>query len=173
MNDKRKTIMRVLFFVLAMFAIQLPAMAATKVAVVDMERALFLSDAAKKSIKKFESDNKADVDKLKGLEKELLKIREKLEKDADVMSDSEASKLKNQFEEKGTEFQFYARKLQKLEQEWKQGFFKSQLPAIQKLLKEIIDEGKYDVVLQAGAVVYTSPKADITKQLIEKLNAKK
>lgn len=165
--------MRFLMILLAVFAVQSTALAETKVAVVDMERALFLSDEAKKSITKFQGDNKTDVDKLKALEKDLIAMQEKLQKEADLMSESERKKVGSKFEEKRTELQFFARKLQKLEQEWKQAFFQKQLPTLEKLLKAIIDEGKYDVVLQSGAVVYTSPKADITKKLIERLNAKK
>lgn len=144
-----------------------------KVAVVDMERALFLSDAAKASVKQFEIDNKSEIDKLKGLEKNLRALKEKLEKNADVMSDDERRNATNDFEEQGTEFKFYARKLQETEQKWKRSFFQTQLPDLEKLLKAIIDEGGYDVVLQSGAVIYASPKADVTKLLLERLNAKK
>jgi len=145
----------------------------TKIAVVDMERALFLSDAAKASVKQFEQDNQSEIGKLKGLEKQLRSLKEKLEKEADVMSEDERRKATNDFEEQSTEFKFYARKLQQTEQKWKRDFFQTQLPDLEKLLKAIIDEGGYDVVLQAGAAIYVSPKADVTKLLLERLNAKK
>ena len=59
-----------------------------------------------------------------------------------------------------------------MEQKWKREFFQKQLPDIEKLLKAIIDEAGYDVVLQSGAAIYVSQKADITKLLLERLNAK-
>jgi len=144
----------------------------TKVAVVDMERALFLSEAAKTSIKQFEKDNKDSISKLKSLEQQLRDLQEKVQKNADVMSDDERRNSANDFEEKKTEFQFFAKKLQQMEQKWKREFFQTQLPELEKLLKAIIDEAGYDVVLQSGAAIYVSPKADITKLLIERLNAK-
>ncbi len=147
------------------------AVAASKVAVVDMERAVFLSDAAKNSIKAFEQDNSSDISKLKSLESDLRALQEKREKNADFMSEDEARKLAKEFEEKRSEFQFFGQKLQKLEQRWKREFFQTQLPNVEKLLKAIIEEGEYDVVLQAGAVVYATPQVDLTKPLLERLNA--
>ena len=164
--------MRWLVAVMAALVMQVAAAEGGKVAVVDMERALFMSDAAKESIKKFEQDNKNEIEKLKGIQQQLLSLKEKMEKDGDVMSDDERRKLANDYEESSTELKFYGRKLQQLEQKWKQDFFQTQLPDLEKLLKAIIDEGGYDVVLQAGAVVYSSPKADLTKLLLERLNSK-
>ncbi|MAY14515.1 MULTISPECIES: OmpH family outer membrane protein [unclassified Thalassolituus] len=164
--------MRWFIAVMAALCVQVAAAEAGKVGVVDMERALFLSDAAKVSIKQFEADNKTDIEKLKGLETDLLALKEKTEKDGDVMSDDERRKLANDYEQKSTEYKFYGRKLQQLEQKWKREFFQTQLPQLEKLLKAIIDEGGYDVVLQSGAVIYSSPKTDLTKLLLERLNAK-
>ena len=159
--------MRWLIAVMAALLVQVAAAEDTKVAVVDMERALFLSDAAKTSAQQFEKDNKADIDKLKGLEQQLLTLKDKMEKDGDVMSDDELRKLKNDYEQTTTEYKFYGNN-----QKWKREFFQTQLPDLEQLLKAIIDEGGYDVVLQAGAVVYSSPKADLTKLLLERLNSK-
>ena len=163
--------MRWLLMVLATVFVQVAA-AETKIAVVDMERALFLSDAAKSSYQQFQNDNKRDVDQLKSLEADLISIREKREKDGAVMSTDEMNKLQSEFEEKGKEYQFYQRKLQQLDQKWKRDFFQSKLPDLEKLLKAIIDEGGYDVVYQAGAVVYAIPEVDLTKLLLERLNEK-
>lgn len=149
------------------------ALASGKIGVVDMEQALFLSDAAKTSIKAFEKDNQEEVNKLKSLQDELMKLREKVEKEADVMSESERTRMSNSYEQKATEYQFYAKKLQEAEQRWRQRFLQEQLPGLEVELKAIIDKDKYDVVLQSGAVIYRAPTVDLTKQLIDRLNAKK
>lgn len=165
--------MRFLSVLLAGLFMQVAVAEAGKVGVVDMERALFLSDAAKVSIRKFEQDNKGELDKLKAIEAELIKMKEKIEKEGDVMSNDDRRKLATSYEEKSTEFKFYARKLQQLEQTWKRDFFQTQLPDLERHLKAIIDEGGYDVVLQSGAVIYSAPAADLTKLLLDRLNAKK
>ena len=164
--------MRVLVTLLVGLMAQLAVAADSgKVGVVDMERALFLSEAAKKSIGQFEKDNKGDVDKLKSIEGEIIKLKEKIEKEGDVMSDDDRRKLAGNYEEKSNEYKFYARKLQQLEQKWKQEFFQTQLPTLERELKAIIDEGGYSIVLQAGAVIYSAPTSDLTKQLLDRLNA--
>ncbi|MDK2778055.1 MAG: OmpH family outer membrane protein [Pseudomonadota bacterium] len=164
--------MRWLIAVMTVMFVNMAAAEQTKVAVVDMERALFLSDAAKVAAQKFEGENKDDLSKLTDLKGKLQGLQEKMSKDADVMSEDEVRKLKNDFEQASTEYKFYSNKLQKADQQWKREFFQTQLPNLEELLKAIIDEGGYDVVLQAGAVVYSSPKADLTKLLLERLNAK-
>jgi len=148
------------------------ALASSKVAVVDMERALFLSDAAKVSAKKFENDNKADISKVKELEKELLSLKDRLEKDGAIMSKEENRKAREQYDAKVKEIEFFMGKLQQKDQQWRRQFFQSKLPELEKTLKAIIEKGKYDVVLQAGAVIYHAPDADLTKVLLERLNGK-
>ncbi|WP_028294403.1 OmpH family outer membrane protein [Oceanobacter kriegii] len=161
------------FVVLMMVALLSPlAMAEAKVGVVDMERALFLSDDAKEASKKFEADNAEAIGKVKDLEGQLVAMREKREKDSAIMSQAELDKLAADFEEKARERQFYMEKLQKQDQAWRQQFFRSKLPELEEVLKAIIEDGKYDVVLQAGAVVYSNPTVDLTKPLLERLNKK-
>lgn len=166
--------MRILTTLVLILAAQFAVAASPgKVGVIDMERALFLSDAAKASVKDFEKANQTEVDKIKSLQSDLLKLKEKLEKEGDLLSEDERRKLANEHEQKLSEFKFYAQKLQQLEQKWKQELFQTQLPNMEKELKAIIDEGGYEVVLQAGAVVYAAPTADLTKALINRLNEKK
>ena len=165
--------MRWLVILTALFAFNTVSAAELKVAVVDMERALFMSDAAQAGVKEFEAANKADIEKLKSLEADLTASQQRLEKEGDIMSKDERTKLSNDMQQKGQEYQFYVGKLKKQEDAWKRGFLNQQLPELQKILKKIIDEKGYDLVVNAQAVVFTSPKADITKLLIERLNSGK
>lgn len=164
--------MRTLFFILlTAFTVNTWA-ADVKIAVVDVQKALLLSNTAKASFKKFEKDNKKEVKKLKDLREKLLKLKEKLQKNSDVMSESERSKLTSSYEEKATEFKFYSQKLQQQEKKMQQEVFQKLLPKAEGLLKKIIDEGKYDLVLQAssGIVVFATPKVNLTKKLLDSLN---
>lgn len=143
-----------------------------KIAVVDMERALFNSEAAKASAEQFQADNKADIDKLKVIRSDVASLNEKLEKEGDIMSEDERRKQAEKINAQREEYQYYARKLQQQENNWKRGFFESKLPELEKILKGLIEEGEYDIVLQAGTVVFASPKVDLTSLLLERLNAK-
>lgn len=141
-----------------------------KVAVVDMERALFQSDGAKASFKQVEDQFGDDIEKIKQLEKEMVAIQEKLQKDGAIMSDDEQRKMRNEIKEKQSEFQFFAGKLQEAEKQWRQQFFRASLPRVQEILKSIIDEEKIDLVLNGQAVIHASVDLDLTKKLLLKLN---
>lgn len=164
--------MRWLITLMSVMAINFAVAEEMKIAVVDMERAIFLSDAAKAGVKEFEAQNKADIDKLKALQEELMAAQSKVEKEGDIMSEDERRKLSNEMEQKTQEYQFFAQKLKQQEAQWKRAFVSQQLPELEKVLKGIIDENGYDLVMNAQSVVFSSPKADLTKLLIERLNSK-
>jgi len=143
---------------------------ASKIAIVDMERALFQSDGAKASFKQVEDQFGDDLVKLKNLEEGITSAQEKLQKDGAIMSDEEQRKLRNGIKENQSEYQFYANKLQQAEGQWRQQFFRANLPRIQEILKKLIEEEKVDMVLNGQAVIHVAPELDLTKKLLLKLN---
>jgi len=146
------------------------AMAETKIAVVDMERALFQSEGAKASFKQVEDQFGDDLEKLKALEQDMLDVQQKMQKDGAIMSDDEQRKLRNTVKEKQSEYQFFAGKLQKAEQEWRQQFFRASLPRMQTIMKELIEKEEVDLVLNGQAVIHVTPDLDLTKKLLNELN---
>jgi outer membrane protein len=147
------------------------AMAAgSKIAVVDMERALFQSEGAKASFKQVEDQFGDDLGKIKQLEKDMLASKEKLDKDGAIMSDDEQRKVRNEIKEQQSEFKFFAGKLQQAEQQWRQQFFRANLSRLQDILKALIEAEKVDIVLNGQAVIHVVPDLDLTKKLLNKLN---
>ena len=149
------------------------AYAEVSIAIVDMQRALFASDAAQVSRKQVESQFSDDIKKIKDLETIIIAAQEKLQKDGAVMSDDEKRAEANKIKEKRTEFQFFANKLKQAEQQWQQQFFRANAKKLDVILKGIIDEGKYDIVLNERSYIYAKPSLDLTKTLLEKLNSQK
>lgn len=163
--------MRVILFVILSFVSVTAFSEATKIAIVDVQKALVLSDVAKKGLTKFEKSSAKDLNKLKKMQKDLVELKEKLQKNELVMSDSEFNKLKSKYEEQVTEYKFYAQKFQQQRQKVEQEILKELLPKAEKLLKKIIDDGKYDLVLQADrSVVFAKPRINLTKKLLDSLN---
>tara|TARA_R110001583_G_scaffold34171_8_gene115008 strand:- start:7116 stop:7490 length:375 start_codon:yes stop_codon:yes gene_type:complete len=113
--------MRVFLFLVAVLLSPLAA-AELKVGVVDMERALFLSEEAKSGAQKFEKDNGAAISKVREIEKAMMTLKDKRETDGAIMSQDELAKLVGEYEEKGKERQFYLEKLQQQDQKWRQSF---------------------------------------------------
>ena len=166
--------MRVLVLALCC-AFSFNAFAEMKIAVVNAQRALFDSDRAKAYSKKMEKDLGGDLEDVKKIEKDIVQIQEKMKKDGDIMSDEQKRELKNQMDEKKQDYKFYASKLQKAKQQAEEEFLRENMPLLDKALKELIDEEKYDLVLQqqpapSGAVIFAGERVDLTKKLLEKLN---
>ena len=148
------------------------AQAEMKIAVVDMQRAVLASDEAKVAVEKFRAAKQDDIDTISKLETELKGIQEKIAKDGDIMSEDERRKLKNSFEEKATTYKFHRQNMQKAEQQELQQLAQAMEPKMQKALKTIIDENKYDLVVRPEMVIFNGPGTDITKLLLEQLNKK-
>ena len=148
------------------------AQAEMKIAVVDMQRAVLASDEAKAAVEKFRAAKQDDIDTISKLETELKGIQDKIAKDGDFMSEDERRKLKNSFKEKATTYKFHRQNMQKAEQQELQQLAQMMEPKMQKALKAIIDENKYDLVLRPEMVIFNGPGTDITKLLLEQLNAK-
>jgi outer membrane protein len=148
------------------------AQAEMKIAVVDMQRAVLASDEAKVAVEKFRAAKQEEIDTITALETALKGIQDKIAKDGEIMSEDERRKLKNSFEEKATTYKFHRQNMQKAEQQELQSLAKAMEPKMQAALKAIIDEKKFDLVVRPEMVIYNSPGTDITKLLLEKLNAK-
>jgi outer membrane protein len=161
------------FFQIALLAMTASfAQAEMNIAVVDMQRAVLASDEAKVAIDKFRIVKQDDIDTISQLETELKGIQDKIAKDGEIMSEDERRKIKNSFEEKATTYKFHRQNMEKAEQQELQQLAKAMEPRMQEALKAIIDEKKYDLVLRPDMIIYTGPGTDITKLLLEKLNAK-
>jgi outer membrane protein len=149
------------------------AQAEMNIAVVDMQRAVLASDEAKVAVNKFRAEKKSEIDTITSLELELKGIQDKIAKDGEIMSEDERRKLKNSFEEKSTTYKFHRQNMQKAEQQQLQALAQAMEPKMQAALKAIIDEKKFDLVVRPDMVIYNSPGTDITKLLLERLNAGK
>jgi outer membrane protein len=161
------------FFQIALLAMTASfAQAEMKIAVVDMQRAVLASDEAKVAVEMFRAAKQDDIDTISQLETELKGIQDKMAKDGEIMSEDERRKLKNSFEEKATTYKFHRQNMQKAEQQELQQLAQAMEPRMQKALKAIIDEKKYDLVVRPDMVIYNGPGTDITKLLLEQLNAK-
>jgi|TARA_B110000211_G_C14019381_1_gene526933 outer membrane protein len=149
------------------------AQAEMSIAVVDMQRAVLASDEAKVAVEKFRAEKQSEIDTITTLELELKAIQDKIAKDGEIMSEDERRKLKNSFEEKATTYKFHRQNMQKAEQQELQALAQAMEPKMQKALKAIIDEKKFDLVVRPEMVIYNAPGTDITKLLLERLNAAK
>lgn len=159
-----------LFMLLAVLPLAASATAEMKIAVIDFQKALMMTDAAKAVRDKIQKEVKIDQGKAQSLQSELKELNDKLQKDGAIMSADEKKKLNGQFQEKKSELQFYAGKMQKTAQKMEQEFLMEHGPAAEKVAQELIKEKGYDMVLNRNAVAHALPEHDLTKELLDKLN---
>ncbi len=146
------------------------AQEAMKVAVLDMNAALFNSEVAKEVDQQVRSETSEDEQKVRALAEEATGLQEKLQNDASTMSDEEKRKTAEQIEEIGVQYQFLVQKIQTLVQERRQQFQQTYAPNLIQAITTVVEEGGYDLVLRSEAALHFRTDYDITARVTEKLN---
>ncbi|HDZ38130.1 MAG TPA: OmpH family outer membrane protein [Marinobacter sp.] len=158
-----------LIFAAAM-AMALPAVADTRIGVVDLRQALFSSDDAKTFSESLQKDFMGDEEKVREAQDAARKLKERLEKDGAMMNESERNKLAGEFQEKVKEFNFLKQRLDSTVNQRKQAFLEEARPEVDAAVKELLEENDLDLILPSEAVVYVKPEMNLTSQLLDKLN---
>ena len=164
--------------VLAVILLPLFMLAATdvaaelKIAILDVQRAIGESEEAKILISGLQQDLAKDEADLSQLGEGIQALRAKLEKDAEIMGDSEKRKIAKDIEEKGIDYEFGLNKLRKESQDGLQEIYQAMAPKLDAVIKDLIELEGYDLVLPRPGVLYVNTKHDITRKVTEKLNEK-
>lgn len=161
---------RTLLMFAAAMALALPAVADTRVGVVDLRQALFSSNDAKSFSEVMQKDFASDEKKVRETQEAARKLKERLEKDGAMMNESERNQLASEFQEKVKEFNFLKQRLDSTVNERKQAFLEEARPEVDAAVKELLEENDLDLILPSEAVVYVKPEMNLTAQLLDKLN---
>ena len=170
----RKSILVVLTLVMFLALPAAGALAAElKVGVVDVEYIIHTSakgKAAKGKLKKMFEDKQKELD---GEQKKLLELKKEIEEQSE-MATPEKRKAKV------LEYQQGLLKLQEIYMKNQQELAKKEvelmkpiLASLETILTDLAKEGDYDLIMNRSeqGVLFTKPEHDVTKQVLEKLNA--
>jgi outer membrane protein len=142
-----------------------------KIGFVNSERVLREANLAKAAQIKLEAEFGKREKDLRDLENKLRAAAEKLEKDAPTLSEAEKGRRNRDVVEQ-------ERDLQRKRREWQEDLTQRKneelsvvVERANKVIKQIFDAEKYDLILQDA--VHFSPRVDITKKVIDALNAQK
>jgi len=142
-----------------------------KIGYVNSERVLREANLAKAAQAKLEAEFGKREKELRDLETRLRGAAEKLEKDAPTLSENERNRRQRDVVEQ-------ERDLQRKRREWQEDLTQrknEELSAVveraNKVIKQIFDAEKYDLILQDA--IHFSARVDITKKVIDALNAQK
>ncbi|CAN5312352.1 OmpH family outer membrane protein [soil metagenome] len=142
-----------------------------KIGYVNSERVLREANLAKAAQLKLEAEFGKREKELKDIETKLRGAAEKLEKDAPTLAEAERNRRQRDLVEAD-------RDLQRKKREWQEDLTQrknEELSAVveraNRVIKQIFDAEKYDLILQDA--IHFSARVDITKKVIDALNAQK
>ena len=158
---------------LALIMVSATAVAEVRIAIVDINRAAMMSDEARLRGEKLKASFGQEEADLIGLRNAIQKLEEKRQKDAAVMGQEELRKLEQDINDKKLELNFKGQKLQQRGKEANQELQSVMGPKVEKAMKSIVDEKKYDIILRREAALWAEDKYDITDELTKRINAQK
>lgn len=161
--------MRTLLGLILTLGISITA-SAQSIAVVDIQAALLTSNAAKQYQESLKAEFAKDQQSVVDLEKQVKAARDKAAKNKDLVSADELNKMKMQFQKVFAEYQRAGQALQQKKMQREQAFLQQMRPVLDKVLKEVIADGGYDLVISRQAAHYADKKYDITQKVVELLN---
>jgi outer membrane protein len=142
-----------------------------KIGYVNSERVLKEANPAKAAQAKLETEFGKREKDLADVANRLKAAADKLDKDSPTLSDAERTRRQRDLVEQDREFQRKRREFQEDLNQRKNEELSGVVERANKVIKQIFDAEKYDLILQDA--VHWSPRVDITKEVIDALNAGK
>ncbi len=142
-----------------------------KIGYVNSERVMREAVPAKAAQAKLETEFSKREKDLTDLGARLKTAADKLEKEAPALSETERSRRQRDLVEQDREFQRKRREFQEDLNTRKNEELSAVLERANKVIKQIFDQEKYDLIVQDA--VHWSARVDITKKVIDALNAGK
>jgi outer membrane protein len=142
-----------------------------KIGYVNSERVMREAVPAKAAQAKLETEFSKREKDLTDQGTKLKTAADKLEKDAPTLSETERNRRQRDLVEQDREFQRKRREFQEDLNTRKNEELSAVLERANKVIKQIFDSEKYDLILQDA--IHASGRVDITKKVIDALNAGK
>ena len=142
-----------------------------KIGYVNSERVLREANPAKAAQAKLEAEFGKREKDLAEMANRLKAAADKLEKEAPTLAESERGRRQRDLVEQDREFQRKRREFQEDLNQRKNEELAAVVERANKVIKQIFDQEKYDLIVQDA--VHWSPRVDITKKVIDALNAGK
>jgi outer membrane protein len=142
-----------------------------KIGYVNSERVLREAIPAKAAQAKLEAEFSKREKELNDVASRLKAASDKLEKDAPTLAEAERNRRQRDLVEQDRDFQRKRREYQEDVSQRKNEEMSSIVERANRVIKQIFDSEKYDLILQDA--VFFSPRVDITKKVIDALNAGK
>ena len=143
-----------------------------KIGYVNSERVVRESDIAKRSQAKLEAEFSKREKDLNDQNSALRAQAEKLDRDGPTLSETEKTRRQRELVELDRDLQRKHREFQEDLTQRKNEELSSIAERANRTIKQIADAEHYDLIVQ-DPVIYASPRVDLTKKVIDALNAAK
>ncbi|KFF49523.1 MULTISPECIES: OmpH family outer membrane protein [unclassified Salinicola] len=153
-----------------MTLVSLPAMA-TDVGVLDWRQALMSSQSAQASMNQLKNRIGPQQKQAEALGQQLQQLQEKLQKNGDVMSESERNAVTQQLRQKGGQFQQLRGQIAQAQQQAEQQYLKGAKPKLDQAIQRVVKQRGLDMVVDRDAVVYSGDSLDITNEVTKIFNS--
>ncbi len=157
--------------VLAATPAAVPTVANLKIGIFDPQVALWNTDAAQKALKAFKADIKVQEDTMADLKKQLDALTLKMKNDGSVMSDADKKNVQTKGDDLYRQYQNLASTIQEKSKRMQQQVISSLTPKLEKAIAKVQKDTGFDLVLDSHAAIIFRPDLDITKRVIENINA--
>lgn len=153
-----------------MFAHTTAAQDQPVIGVVNLEQALFNTEAARELEASIREELGEDERRLEQLNAELREIIERAQRDESILSEAEMRRLNADAQDKQVQLRVVAERLQEAWEQRQQQFVDSMRPNLGQAIESVVQEGNYDIVLNAEQVAYFDNAYNITALVTARLN---
>jgi len=146
------------------------AMAQSKIGFINTQRILQEATIAVRAQKKLEAEFAKRDQELAKMSEQLKRMQEDLEKNSMTMSESQRSAKEREFNDLNRDFQRKQRDFREEYNQRRQEELSKVVAEANVVIRQIAEQEKYDIIFQDA--VYANPRIDITKRVIDALDAK-
>lgn len=142
----------------------------TKIGVINLEQALFSSEAAEIIQAELQEEFAEDEARAQTLSEELLQLQEDVQRDQATMSEDDLRRANANAQDIQVQLQLIQERAQQAVQAKNQAFIDSMREPLAAAVNDVVAEGGFDLILNATSAAYFAPVLDITARVTAKLN---
>lgn len=156
-----------IIFLLSLFSLNLWA---TEVAVLDFRTAVLQSEAGKEAAKAPQAKIDSMQQQLKQEQQEIQDMSAALKRDELTLTKEDLAARQKEITEKSNHLRNAAANMQRQAQQMEQQLLQSLKEPAEVALKKIIEERKFDLIINNQAAVYIKDSINITNELTKRMN---
>ena len=149
-----------------------PSFAIDGAAVIDIRTAVLATQAAKDAFQSLEEESEYanNLEQARVLQTDRQALAEKLQKEAETLSQEEITDIQRSIQEKSKDLEFIVGKIQTKQNETADKVFRDLNPSVQKILQELIAAKQVKILLGRENVLFADPSLDLTDDVTSMLD---